>query len=173
MKQDHFELFGLPRRFALDGAMLDRAYRDLQARVHPDKYAQASDAEKRVAMQWATRVNEAYQTLKTPLARARYLCELAGVDLGLGSNTAMPAQFLMQQMEWREALDAARATGNVVALDALDREIHALRTDELAMLARLLDETHDYAAAALHVRQLMFIEKFAEEVGDAYEALQA
>jgi DnaJ-domain-containing protein 1 len=77
--------------------------------VHPDKFVNATDAEKRVAMQWATRANEAYQTLKSPQKRAHYLCELNGVDLQTESNTAMPMAFLMQQMEWREALGDARA----------------------------------------------------------------
>lgn len=173
MKQDHFELFGLPRRFAVEGAALDAAYRDVQARVHPDRFAGASDAEKRVAMQWATRVNEAYQTLKAPLKRARYMCELAGVDLGIESNTAMPAQFLMQQMEWREALAEARSARNNRRLEQLERELHSMRAAELSALGRLIDEAGDFAGAAGHVRQLMFIEKFGDEVGDALEALQA
>jgi molecular chaperone HscB len=105
--QNHFDLFNLPPRFAVDAGALDSAYRDVQSRVHPDRFVNATDAEKRVAMQWATRANEAYQTLKNPLARARYLCELNGVDLQTESNTAMPPSFLMQQMEWRERLEEA------------------------------------------------------------------
>ena len=81
--EDHFALFQLKPVFAIDAAQLDAAYRELQARVHPDKFAAATDAEKRVAMQWATRANEAYQTLKHPLKRASYLCEMHGVDLGI------------------------------------------------------------------------------------------
>jgi molecular chaperone HscB len=106
--QNHFELFNLPLQFAVDAQALESAYRDVQNRVHPDKYVSATDAE-RVAMQWATRANEAYQTLKNPQQRAQYLCELAGVDLQTESNTAMPMAFLMQQMEWREELGDARA----------------------------------------------------------------
>ena len=79
--QNHFELFQLQQRFSLNQAQLDTAYREVQSKVHPDKFVQASDAEKRVAMQWSTRANEAYQTLKKPLKRATYLCELHGVDL--------------------------------------------------------------------------------------------
>ena len=103
--QNHFELFHLPQQFTLNQADLDAAFREVQTRVHPDKFVQASDAEKRVAMQWSTRANEAYQTLKKPLQRATYLCELQGIDLQTESNTNMPAAFLMQQMEWREAFD--------------------------------------------------------------------
>ena len=79
--QNHFELFQLPQRYAVDAHALDNAYRDVQSRVHPDKFVNATDAEKRVAMQWATRANEAYQTLKNPQKRAQYLCELHGVEL--------------------------------------------------------------------------------------------
>ena len=118
--QNHFDLFQLPARFALDMGALDAAYRDVQGRVHPDRFVNATDAEKRVAMQWATRANEAYQTLKNPQKRAQYLCELNGVDLQTESNTAMPMDFLMQQMEWREALGEARADKDIDALEALD-----------------------------------------------------
>ena len=122
--QNHFELFQLPQQFSLDMHELDRAYHEVQNKVHPDKFTQSSDAEKRVAMQWATRANEAYQTLKKPLKRATYLCELQGVDLETESNTSMPAQFLMQQMEWREAFDDARQTNDLNALMRLEKELH-------------------------------------------------
>ena len=102
--QDFFALFNLPRRFALDRSALDTAYRQIQGEVHPDRFAARPDAERRLALQWATQVNEAYQTLRQPLARARYLLSLSGVDTAEDSNTAMPAEFLMLQMEWREAI---------------------------------------------------------------------
>ena len=115
--QNHFDLFHLPQQFAVDMAALDAAYREVQAQVHPDRFVNATDAEKRVAMQWATRANEAYQTLKNPQKRAQYLCELNGADLKVESNTAMPMDFLMQQMEWREELEEARATKDGDLLD--------------------------------------------------------
>jgi molecular chaperone HscB len=170
--QNHFELFQLPQRFAVDASALDNAYRDVQSRVHPDKFVNATDAEKRVAMQWATRANEAYQTLKTPQKRAQYLCELNGVDLQTESNTAMPVAFLMQQMEWREALGDARAAKDSDALDALDRDLRAARKAQLAQIEQQLDAA-DFAAAAQGVRALMFLEKFGEEVRFAFEAIEA
>ena len=170
--QNHFELFQLPQRFAVDASALDNAYRDVQSRVHPDKFVNATDAEKRVAMQWATRANEAYQTLKTPQKRAQYLCELNGVDLQTESNTAMPVAFLMQQMEWREALGDARAAKDAEALDALDRDLRAARKAQLAQIEQQLDAA-DFAAAAQGVRALMFLEKFGEEVRFAFEAIEA
>ena len=173
MTQDFFALFGLPKRYALDQSALDAAFREVQARVHPDKFTQASDTERRLALQWATLANEAYQTLRKPLSRAKYLCEQGGVDVGIESNTAMPAAFLMQQMEWREELAEARSSGDGPALDALERRLRQARKTEESELGRLIDEAADLQGASQHVRRLMFIEKFASEVGDALEDVQA
>ena len=98
-QQDFFHLFNLPSRFQIDNAALEQGYLALQAQVHPDKSTHLSEPERRTAMQWATRVNEGYQTLRSPLNRARYLLSLHGVDTQEESNTAMPADFLMQQIE--------------------------------------------------------------------------
>lgn len=170
--QNHFELFQLPAQFDVDMAQLDSAYREIQGRVHPDRFVNASDAEKRVAMQWATRANEAYQTLRHPQQRAQYLCELNGVDLQTESNTAMPMDFLMQQMELREALGDARAAKDGAALDALDAQVRGERKARLAQVGKLLD-AGDYAAAAQGVRALMFLDKFGDELQYAFEALEA
>ncbi|WP_334186518.1 Fe-S protein assembly co-chaperone HscB [Noviherbaspirillum sp.] len=170
--QNHFELFHLPERFAIDLSALDKAYLEVQNQVHPDKFASSGDAEKRVAMQWATRANEAYQTLKNPFRRAAYLCELNGVDLQIESNTAMPAAFLMQQMEWREALDDAKAAKDVGALEDLEKDLRAARTAEVDRIAAHLDNK-DFDRAGQAVRQLMFLEKFSEEIGRAFEVLDA
>jgi molecular chaperone HscB len=170
--QNHFELFDLPQRFAIDMEALDRAYREVQNNVHPDKFVNASGAEKRVAMQWATRANEGYQTLKNPFKRAAYLCELNGIDLQTESNTAMPTAFLMQQMEWREALEEAKAEKNLEGLESLDGELRALRKTRIARISEVLD-ADDFEAAAQEVRQLMFLEKFGEEVQAVFEKLEA
>ncbi len=169
--QNHFELFQLPARFEVDMAALDAAYREVQGRVHPDRFINAGEAEKRVAMQWATRANDAYKTLKNPQRRAQYLCELHGVDLQTESNTAMPMAFLMQQMEWREALGDARAAKDADALDALDKDVRMERTALLAQVGKQLD-AGEYDAAAQGVRSLMFLDKFGEEVQYAYEAIE-
>ena len=170
--QNHFDLFQLPAAFALDMDALDAAYRDVQGRVHPDRFINATDAEKRVAMQWATRANEAYQTLRNPQKRAQYLCELNGVDLNTESNTAMPMDFLMQQMEWREALGEARAAKDSDALDALDEQVKQERKARLALVGTQLD-AGDFETAAQGVRALMFLDKFSEEVHYAFEALES
>jgi len=169
--QNHFDLFQLPARFDVDMAALDAAYREVQGRVHPDRFVNALDADKRVAMQWATRANDAYQTLKNPQKRAQYLCELNGVDLQTESNTAMPMAFLMQQMEWREALGDARAARDADALDALDKDVRMERAALLAQVGKELDGG-DFDAAAQGVRSLMFLDKFGDEVQYAYEAIE-
>lgn len=169
---DHFQLFNLPARFVLDANALDRAYREVQAQVHPDRFAAGTAAEGRVAMQWATRANEAYQTLKSPLKRAAYLCERAGAAIGAESNTAMPPEFLTQQLGWREALDDAREQRDRAALQSLRNQTKAERDRVLQRIERALDIDGEYALAAALVRQLMFVEKFATEISAAEEAIQ-
>ncbi len=170
--QTHFELFGLPQTYTLDRNKLDVAYRELQNAVHPDRFTAQPEAEQRVAMQWATQVNEAYQTLKHPVNRGVYLLSLQGIDALHASNTQMAPAFLMQQMEWREAIDEARAGKSVDALDALSDDLRATHRRIEAQLAELLDRAQDYAAATEAVRQLRFMDKLIAEVGDVYEELE-
>ena len=167
LDSDDFELFGLPRRFQLERGDLDARRRNLQAEVHPDRFAAADSSARRVAMQWAARVNEAYARLKNPLQRAAYLCELHGVPIDAEDNTAMPADFLMQQMEWRETLDEAAGRSAVVAVMAT---LEAHRAAAYRRVAALLDESRDFAAAAHEVRALMFVERFAADVDDRLAA---
>ncbi len=161
--QDHFALFGLPRRFALDLDALTEAWRRVQAAVHPDRFAAAGAAQQRIAMQWSSRINGAYSTLRDPLQRAAYLCALRGAQIDAERNTAMPAEFLAQQMEWRERLDDAR--GDPAALDALARAVHRARDAAFAQLAEQLDgPAPDAQGAAAQVRGLMFIERFHHDL---------
>jgi molecular chaperone HscB len=199
LSANYFELFGLPVRFALDKVALDKAYRDLQAQVHPDRFANAEPAEQRVSMQKATRANEAYNALRKPLSRARYFLELHGVDLGTESNTAMPAEFLIEQMEWREAVEEARLGGDHHELEALHRRVGSELDGRYAALGGLLDAAANGAPAAspatpgndslrssqgdslrsqeirdnaaLEVRKLMFLEKLLQDIDDAIAEL--
>jgi molecular chaperone HscB len=168
LDSDDFELFGLPRRFAQDRPMLDARWRALQAEVHPDRFAADGQAAQRLAMQWAVRVNEAYQRLKDPLKRAAYLCELSGVPVDAETNTVMPASFLVQQMEWREALEDAASLAQV---QALADEVDGRKRAALAELCRAIDERHDTQAAVAQVRALMFVERFAEDIDQRLDAL--
>jgi len=172
--QDHFTLFGLPRCYALDKSELERIYHEVQARVHPDRHAHLGDNERRLAMQWSTRVNEAYQTLRQPLARAQYLLHLAGIDLA--KERAMPAQFLMQQMEWREAVAEMSAAGAADELEHLHRRLKREMSEQYQRLQSLLDAATDdaaYRSAADTVRQLMFQEKLLADIDDALVATEA
>jgi molecular chaperone HscB len=168
LASDDFELFGVPRRFEQDRAVLDERWRALQAEVHPDRFAAEGQAAQRVAMQWAVRVNEAYQRLRDPLKRAAYLCQLGGAPVDIQNNTAMPAGFLMQQMEWREALDEAHSIDDV---EVLSDEVTARKRAAFDQLRDTLDERGDIAAAAEQVRALMFVERFAEDIDHKLEAL--
>lgn len=170
--RNHFELFGLVPGFTLDAALLERAYRDIQSQVHPDRFAHAGEAEKRLSMQWTTRVNEAYQTLRRPFERANYLLELQGIQAMDPNNTRMPPDFLMQQMEWREGLAEARAGKNIAGLQALERDIRARAAAMQVELAALLDERHDYPQAAEVLRKYRFMEKLLAEIDDAYEGIE-
>ena len=107
LQSNDFELFGVPEQFAQDLARIDERWKELQREAHPDRFAAQGAAAQRIAMQWSVRINEAYRRLKDPLARAAYLCELRGAPIEAEKNTAMPAEFLVEQMEWREALDEA------------------------------------------------------------------
>ncbi|MBZ8141461.1 Fe-S protein assembly co-chaperone HscB [Rubrivivax gelatinosus] len=161
LDDDDFTLLGLPQRHAIDRAALDSAWRRLQGEVHPDRFAAQGAAAQRLAMQWAVRVNEAYQRLKEPLPRAAYLCELRGAAVDAERNTAMPAAFLMQQMAWREALEDA---AGLAAVEALDAEVAAAERALLADVARRLDDEGDAVAAAADVRALMFVNRFRQDI---------
>ncbi|MGY1488452.1 Fe-S protein assembly co-chaperone HscB [Methylobacillus pratensis] len=164
IQQNHFELFGLPAQFALDMALLDQHYRKLQAEVHPDRFVAASPNERMQSMQWATQANEAYRTLKHPTSRARYLLQLQGVDTDEESNTAMPADFLMLQMEWREAVEEAFGDGDVTALDALLKDMREQAKTLEQTLADTLDRQHAWQEAADIVRKLSFVDKIRSDV---------
>jgi molecular chaperone HscB len=170
LQASDFALFGLPERFAIDLAALDAKWKQLQGAAHPDRFATETAAAQRVAMQWAIRINEAYRRLKDPLARAAYLCTLHGVDLQAENNTAMPAAFLMQQMEWRDALSEA---ATLDAVDALSDEVAASRNAALKSLQARIDEaaTVDWRAVADTVRGLMFVDKFMSDIDKRVDAL--
>ncbi|TSD52872.1 Fe-S protein assembly co-chaperone HscB [Variovorax sp. KBS0712] len=156
-----FQLFAVPATFAQDRAVLDARWKELQREAHPDRFAAQGAAAQRVAMQWSVRINEAYQRLKDPIRRASYLCELNGAPLNAENNTAMPGAFLMQQMEWREALDDAR---DIAAVELLQADVETTRARALSSLDWLIDEKGDYPGAVQQVRALMFIERFGQDV---------
>lgn len=168
LQSDDFALFGLPRRFSIAVDAVDQRWKDLQRQAHPDKFAAEGPSAQRLAMQWSVRINEAYRRLKDPLARAAYLCELGGVGLQAHSNTAMSADFLIQQMQWREALDDADTPQD---LEALRDNVRQVQDRLLAQCADHLDGRRDCVAAAQDVRSLMFIDKFLRDLDARFEQL--
>jgi molecular chaperone HscB len=174
LQASDFELFGLPAAFSLDRAQLDLQWKSLQREAHPDRFASEGAAAQRIAMQWSVRINEAYNRLKDPLKRAAYLCELNGAAVNAENNTSMPPAFLMQQMEWREALDDCKAIkvvdSKIECLEKLLDEVDATHAASLKQIASLIDADQNFSAAVGQVRALMFIEKFAQEVQHQLDA---
>jgi molecular chaperone HscB len=170
LSDDDYTLFGLPQQYALDRSELDARRRDLQAQVHPDRFASEGAAAQRVAMQWAVRVNEAWQRLKDPLARGAYLCELRGVPIDAERNTAMPPAFLMQQMAWREELEDA---ANLAAVEKLDEQVLQHERQLFTEFGAMLDARGDTAAAAVQVRALMFVARFRSDISRRLDALDS
>jgi molecular chaperone HscB len=167
--QNHFELFGLAPAFTVEADALERSYREIQSRVHPDRFAHAGDAERRASLQWTTRVNEAFQILKNPVTRAKHLLELHGVDVAFETNTAMPPEFLMQQMELREALENAKQASQ---LDSLRKQLRDSRSSLENEIAEAIDVKKDYPGAAGLVRKLQFLRRLDEEIDAAYETIE-
>ena len=163
-----FELFGLEPRFQLSTSELDLQWKQLQKQVHPDHFASQGAADKRLAMQWSVRVNEAYQRLKNPLRRAAYLCGLNGAPIRAEDNTAMPAAFLMQQMQWREDLEEATDSA---AIEALQHQMALEKQQLLQQCADTLDQQKNWSQAAQTVRALMFIERFEHDLDNRLERL--
>jgi molecular chaperone HscB len=163
-----FEIFGIVPAFALDRDALDARWKDLQREAHPDRFAAADAQAQRQAMQWSVRINEAYQRLKDPLKRAAYLCELNGAPIQAENNTAMPAAFLMQQMQWREDLEDAR---DDAALERMADDVAAARGRMLLDLQQVADVQRDFPAMAGQVRALMFVERFARDVENRLDQL--
>ncbi len=161
LQSTDFELFDIPAQFAQDRNLLDATWKELQRQAHPDKFAAQGAAAQRIAMQWSVRINEAYARLKDPLKRASYLCELNGAPINAHTNTAMPTDFMMMQIEWREALEDAKT---VKDLDKIELETTNYERKVLSNIERLIDEEKNYQVASNEVRSLMFVARFVGEI---------
>jgi len=168
---NYFELFGLKPVFNVELATLESNFRKIQSESHPDRFVTASAAEKLSAMQRATLANEAFVCIKNPANRAKYLLELQGITAISETNTAMPTDFLMQQMEWREATEDAVSVKDITALDRLLAEILVEANSLQERLVSLLDVQKDYAAATDATRKLIFIDRVSEDINPAIEQI--
>jgi molecular chaperone HscB len=169
VSDNYFVLFGLPVRFEIDNTELQKRFLKLQSQVHPDRFTNAPPAEQRIALQWATHVNEAFHILKNPVNRAAYWCELQGQPVDSKKNTAMSAQFLMQQMQWHETLEelSENPRENKPDLNNLYQEIQFFEKNLLAQLSVCIDTNHDAVTAVELTKQLMFINQFQKNVKSA------
>ena len=163
---NHFATFELPPTFTVDAVVLSARYRDLQAAVHPDRFVNASVADKRIAMSRTVDINEAYTTLQDPVRRAMHLLTLADIDGMDEKNTSMPADFLMEQIEWREALADARLKENEERLEEMSSELDGM----LASLGDTFDAAYrggHFPIACTLARKMRFVQKLGEEVDAA------
>ena len=170
LRSSDFELFGLATQFSQDRLVIDARWKELQREAHPDKFAAQGATAQRLAMQWSVRINEAYARLKEPLRRAAYLCELNAAPVNAENNTAMSKEFLLQQMQWREALDDAT---DAETLHTLSLQVASERHTMLQKCEQLLDVAHDYQQAAQQVRALMFVERFGRDVEACQDRMPA
>jgi len=161
---NHFELFGLPLQFQLDGSLLSSQFRDLQRQFHPDNFATASERDRLLAVQKAAQINDAYQVLKNPISRAEYLLVQHGEDIRGEQQTMQDPMFLMEQMELREELeDIADSSDPEDALFAFEGKVSKMYKQQLSAIQQELD-SQAWLEAADRVRKLKFIAKLKNEI---------
>ena len=173
LAQSHFQLFSLPERYRLERAELDARYRDLQRHVHPDRFASGSDQERRLSVQQAAQINEAYATLKDPLRRGRYLLELRGLTIEDQRGSHQDPEFLQQQIELREALSEVRGQADpLAALDRLSRNIRAQYQALETGLAAALDDSGDVQSALTFVLRMQYFTRLQNEAQELEAELE-
>jgi len=170
LSSNDFELFNLPVGFKLNRQLLDERWKNLQRSIHPDNFSTHEAASQRVAMQYSVRVNEAYQRLKFPLKRAAYLCELNGVRIQAEENTHMPAEFLIQQIQWREQLEE---TASLSEVGFLHEKLLAAKEAAFLRCEAFIDTDKDCLNAAVEVRALMFMERFEIDIDKRLQQLES
>jgi molecular chaperone HscB len=170
--RSYFELFGLPESYDIDTALLAERYRSMQAALHPDRFASASDQERRLSVQGASWINEAYETLKDSLSRARYLLQLKGVDSDADKDTASDPAFLMQQIELREQLEQVESASDPLsALDQVAGEIRQWNLDLQEQFA-VAYSGGDLDTARQSVLKMQFFNRLFDELRRKEEKLE-
>jgi molecular chaperone HscB len=168
---NHFELFSIAEQFNLDTSTLENNYRKIQSAAHPDRFITAPAAERLSAMHLATTANEAYSVLKNPAKRAKYMLEQHGIDAVADTNTAMPMDFLIQQMEWRERIEDAKMARDIPELDNIADELATEAKALTGDLCELFDIKQDLATATEITRKLIFIDKVCADIDQVIEQL--
>jgi molecular chaperone HscB len=170
MSSNYFELFGLASTFDIDLKALESNYRKIQSESHPDRFVTASSAEKLASMQTATLANEAYLTLKSPSLRGAYLLGLAGIVAIDEKNNQMPTDFLMQQIEWREAVEDAENAHDISALESLLNDISAEAKNMQKTLSNQF-KNNSLSEATDSTRKLIFMDKVRVDIVKSIEKL--
>jgi molecular chaperone HscB len=160
-----FTLLQLPEAFVIDLETLHQNYQSIQKDIHPDRFATFDDEAKLESIRKTAQVNDAYQTLKSPIRRAEYLLQLKGINIHDEKYTAVPQDFLMQQMEWREELETYKL--NKVALEKLAQDIQKNKNDMMNQLPSFFDDKNHLNDAIRVTRELNFIEKIEQHINDA------
>jgi molecular chaperone HscB len=164
LNSNFFELFDLPVSYDVDLLQLQKRYMELQKQVHPDKFANGSDQEKRQSMQQTSWINEAQTTLKDPVLRASYLLKLKGMDFSLENETTMDAAFLMSQLEMREKMEHVKQQDDpLVALDSIEKEIKDANDQMMQGFAESY-QADKFDDAREWIRKLQFLKKAKNEV---------
>ncbi|NOY67507.1 MAG: Fe-S protein assembly co-chaperone HscB [Gammaproteobacteria bacterium] len=175
LTSNFFELFEIPVSFVIDAGLLMKRYRELQQTVHPDRFANATEQERRLSLQYATQINEALRILKDPLERARYLLQLKGVLWDDEQTTLSDPAFLMRQIELRESLEEVRekpdplsAIGNIID------KVSVLIGDNTQVLQGLLesDNEDELIQAKNQVRKMQFLKKLMAEAESIEAAIE-
>ncbi|KOR33045.1 hypothetical protein TI05_03445 [Achromatium sp. WMS3] len=169
--KSYFELFNLPESFIIDSAQLTERYQALQRIVHPDRHADTSAQERRLALQGSSFINEAWQTLKDPIARAEYLLARRGAALNKGQNTTSDPEFLLEQMELRETLAtvATQPEPYKILTDIMER-LHKMQAKWIAVLSQALED-NELVQAQNAVYKLQFIDRLAHLAEESEDAL--
>lgn len=167
LTQNYFELFDLPVTTEVDPALLSERYRELQRQTHPDRFAAASEHEQRLALQYTTLINEAYEVLGSDLKRAIYLLEQHEIQLNETENTQVEPGFLMEQIELREALEEISTTDDAsIELDQLGLKVDAIikaLNEEFA--SRWQENTpSSLELAVTTVRKMQYMTKLKHEI---------
>ncbi|CAD5108039.1 co-chaperone HscB [Zestomonas carbonaria] len=166
----HFALFGLQPDFRVDLAQLAARYRELAKAVHPDRFADASEREQRLALEQSAQLNDAYQTLKSAPRRALYLLALRGRELPL-EVTVQDPDFLLQQMRWREELEDLQDSADLDGVEVFKRRLKSAQTDLDERFAACWDDASQREEAERLVRRMQFLDKLAHEVRALEERL--
>jgi len=175
LTKNYFELFGLQAAFDIDLSDLEFRFRKLQKEFHPDRFASVSDQERRIAVQLAAQINEAYQTLSDPLGRGIYLLRLNGVNLDNETDTRMDAAFLMEQMELREQLNDASSSKDperkIGELNEIILSGKEKRTEELQKCFNDISNPENRKRARELVREMQFLDKISRQIDELADEL--